>query len=237
MQTVWSTGAKGEVMTTDFEQGEFPTFCTMAKAIAAADAEGIPVDAYDRLREKCQSPAEVELLRILQKGYRLSQVQSQVHIGRYRLDFVTSDGVGWEVDGRNFPDADRDRERDRWLLATGRLSSIIRLPAAVAWYYWDACMAVFGLWSEYRLLNPSPVLSAEQVRAEWQFTQDPQSECREEWLQWASEASAYEASEFVAEVGRALAFIDGWREDFSKVDAYRLATKLQILRRTPQRCD
>lgn len=221
-------------MTPYFEQDGITT---TAHALGKLEAQNIPPNAYDNLRGKCQSPAEVELLRILQKGYLLSQVQSQVHIGRYRLDFVTSDGVGWEVDGRNFHDADRDRERDRWLLATGKLNSIIRLPAAVAWYYWDACMAVFGLWSEYRLLNPSPVLSAEQVRAEWQFAKDPQNECREEWLQWASEASAYEASEFVAEVGRPLAFIDGWREDFSKVDAYRLATKLQILRRTLQRCD
>ncbi len=211
-------------------------FITITEAITRFEASGESVDAYHNLRQQCQSPAEVELLRILQKGYPLSNVRAQVRIGRYRLDFVTSDGTGWEVDGRNFHHADKDRERDEWLLQTGKLQSIIRLPAAAAWYYWDACMAVFGCWTQCQLLSPSPVLSAEQVRDQWRLVRDAQSECRSEWLRWASEASAYEASEFVADVGRPLAFIDNWQSDFSKVDAYRLSLRLHILRRTAKHC-
>lgn len=220
-------------MTTYNQQSEF---ITTAEALAKFEASGQSVDAYDNLRRQCQSPAEVELLRILQKGYSLSKVRAQVRIGRYRLDFVTSDGVGWEVDGRNFHDADKDRERDEWLLQTGKLQSIIRLPAAAAWYYWDACMAIFGRWAQYQLLSPSPALSAEQVLEQWQFARDEHNGCRSEWLQWASDASAYEASEFAADVGKPLAFVDGWQSEFSKVDAYRLSLRLHILRRTAKHC-
>lgn len=209
---------------------------TLAEAIARFDASGESVDAYHNLRQQCQSPAEVELLRILQKGYPLSNVRAQVRIGRYRLDFVTSDGTGWEVDGRNFHNADKDRDRDQWLLQTGKLQSIIRLPAAAAWYYWDACMAVFELWSEYQPQVQSPVLSAAQAQKEWEFVQDERDESLATWLQWASDASAYEASEFVADVGKPLAFVDGWQSQFSKVDAYRLSVRLQILRRTAKHC-
>ena len=209
---------------------------TLAEAIARFDASGESVDAYHNLRQQCQSPAEVELLRILQKGYPLSKVRAQVRIGRYRLDFVTSDGVGWEVDGRNFHDADKDRERDQWLLQTGKLQSIIRLPAAAAWHYWDACMAVFELWSEYQPQAQSPVLSAAQLREEWEFAQNERDESLATWLQWAGDASAYEASEFAADVGKPLAFVYGWQSQFSKVDAYRLSLRLQILRRKIGHC-
>lgn len=209
---------------------------TLAEAIARFDASGESVDAYHNLRQQCQSPAEVELLRILQRGYPLSKVNAQVRIGRYRVDFVTSDGVGWEVDGRNFHDADKDRDRDQWILQTGKLQSIIRLPAAAAWYYWDACMAVFELWSEYQPQVQSPVLSAAQVREEWEFAQNERDESLSTWLQWAGDASAYEASEFAADVGKPLAFVDGWQSQFSKVDAYRLSLRLQILRRKIGHC-
>jgi len=211
-------------------------FITLAEAVAEFEASGESPDAYHNLRQKCQSPAEVELLRILQKGYPLSKVRAQVRSGRYRLDFVTSDGTGWEVDGRNFHDADKDRDRDEWLLQTGKLQSIIRLPAAAAWYYWDACMAVFELWSEYQPQVQSPVLSAAQVQKEWEFVQDERDESLATWLQWAGDASAYEASEFVADVGKPLAFVDGWQSQFSKVDAYRLSLRLQILRRKSGHC-
>ena len=211
-------------------------FITLAEAVAEFEASGESPDAYHNLRQKCESPAEVELLRILQKGYPLSKVNAQVRIGRYRLDFVTSDGTGWEVDGRNFHDADKDRERDQWLLQTGRLQSIIRLPAAAAWYYWDACMAVFELWSQYKPKSPSTVLSAAQVREEWEAVQDERDESLATWLQWASDASAFEASEFSADVGKPLAFVDGWQSEFSKVDAYRLSLRLHILRRTAEHC-
>ena len=220
-------------MATYNQQSEF---ITTAEALARFEASGESVGAYDNLRQQCQSPAEVELLRILQKGYPLSKVRAQVRIGRYRLDFVTSDGVGWEVDGRNFHDADKDRERDEWLLQTGKLQSIIRLPAAAAWYYWDACMAVFELWSQYKPKSPSTVLSAAQVREEWEFAQDERDESLLTWLQWASDASAYAASEFAADVGKPLAFVDGWQSEFSKVDAYRLSLRLHILRRTAKHC-
>lgn len=220
-------------MTTYNQQSEF---ITMAEALAECEASGESVDAYHNLRQQCQSPAEVELLRILQKGYPLSKVRAQVRIGRYRLDFVTSDGTGWEVDGRNFHDADKDRERDEWLVQTGKLQSIIRLPAAAAWCYWDACMAVFELWSQYKPKSPSTVLSAARVREEWEVAQDERDKGLPTRLHWASDASAYEASEFAADVGKPLAFVDGWQSEFSKVDAYRLSLRLRILRRTAKHC-
>lgn len=91
----------------------------------------------------CESPAEEALLTCLDKFYGPGTIEQQVEVdgGRYRMDFVTNDRVGWEVDGKDFHDWKRDRERDQWILAHTDLELVVRIEAAALRYYRDATLA------------------------------------------------------------------------------------------------
>ena len=51
-------------------------FITTTEAITRFEASGESVDAYHNLRQQCQSAAEVELLRILQKESDFEEIQT-----------------------------------------------------------------------------------------------------------------------------------------------------------------
>jgi hypothetical protein len=89
------------------------------------------------------SPAEMELEHILRKLYRNPDLLPEFEVGPYRLDFLTRDGVGWEVDGKNYHEFIRDLHRDEWILQNSDVSAIIRLAAASIHFLPQTCHAVF----------------------------------------------------------------------------------------------
>lgn len=93
---------------------------------------------------RCESPVEGDLLHCLLKGYFASDIQQQYKVGRYRIDFVTADGVGWELDGKKYHDKERDWLRDGWILQNSEIQQIIRVQAAALMFFRDACLAVIG---------------------------------------------------------------------------------------------
>ncbi len=98
------------------------------------------------LFEQCESVIEKRLLHSLMKFYQENEVKPQYRVGRYRVDFVTCDGIGWELDGKEFHDADRDRKRDEWILANSCLKRIIRVPASCMMFFRDATIAALSCW-------------------------------------------------------------------------------------------
>lgn len=98
-------------------------------------------DAYiRRLDNGAQSPAEKDLHDILLKLYPARQIEPQVKVGKYRIDVVTADGIGWEVDGKQWHDVEQDKRRDAEILATGQVGALIRFPASVSYYFYEAAI-------------------------------------------------------------------------------------------------
>ncbi len=98
-----------------------------------------------------ESPPEERLLHVLHKAYRAEQIRAQYQVGRYRLDFFTHDGTGWEVDGRAYhQDPERDERRDQSILSNApEVHRIIRIPASLMKYYphavITACVRLRGI--------------------------------------------------------------------------------------------
>lgn len=92
--------------------------------------------------EVCESPAETAFLEAMISEYRLVPVKGilkgdgialdlQVEIKPYRADFLADDWLVIEIDGAAYHSSaeaiERDRERDRYLVARGY--TILRIPA------------------------------------------------------------------------------------------------------------
>jgi len=91
----------------------------------------------------CESVAEQNLLNALLKNYRTNDIQSQVEIGPYRVDFLTG-RVAWEVDGKDYHEYRRDKARDTWILNNSFVEQIIRIPAGALHHFRDPCLAIFS---------------------------------------------------------------------------------------------
>lgn len=75
--------------------------------------------------------------------------QSQKQIGDYRVDafFICSGKrIVVELDGKAFHDAAADADRDSWLLHSGEVDEIIRIPYAAMTFYGDATMRILEEW-------------------------------------------------------------------------------------------
>ena len=96
--------------------------------------------------KQCESPMEEELLNCLLKFYNPHEILAQHNVGgsRFRLDFFTEDGIGWEIDGKGYHDAEKDQGRDAWILANTEVRQIIRIEAAAFHWFRDACIAVLS---------------------------------------------------------------------------------------------
>ena len=98
-------------------------------------------DKRGRNFAKCESPIENDFLRCF---YKLkaddvsvnSQVFCQTAAGRFRLDFVITQWdrkIGFECDGKEFHDEERDSIRDWAILESGFVNAIYRVPGASIW--------------------------------------------------------------------------------------------------------
>lgn len=97
---------------------------------------------YLTMRLNCESGGEDVFLWQLVKVFGCDNIQQQVRAGGYRLDFVTSNGLAWELDGARYHDHERDRIRDKWILATRPdIIAIVRVPAAISWWYHEGTVA------------------------------------------------------------------------------------------------
>ncbi len=94
--------------------------------------------------QQCESPAERNLLHCLLKGYKAEYIFQQYKVGPYRLDFLTADGVGWEVDGKEYHNEEKDAARDTWILTNSEIRQIVRIQASAIHFFQNACLAVFS---------------------------------------------------------------------------------------------
>lgn len=91
-----------------------------------------------------ESVAEEWMLDFLYKYYLNTEIELQARVDRYRVDFVTADNVGWEVDGSQFHERPKDEIRDRWILSNSSISKIVRVPAAALWHFPNATATVIS---------------------------------------------------------------------------------------------
>lgn len=155
--------------------------------------------------QRCESPAERKLLLVLRKAYDPGEISTQVPISGYRVDFVTADRIGWEIDGRRWHSSESDNQRDHRILTTGRLIAIIRIPAAAMHYYRDGCMGCFEAWTGRSFPHTSQ--PADVVRYSWAEVVDEGINTMQ-YANWAIESDAFCLSANAAEVGPASAFIE-----------------------------
>lgn len=99
----------------------------------------------NNLHLSCESEAERNLLEGLLHLFEPLEIQSQVVIGKRRVDFVTG-RIGWEIDGKEFHNEAADQIRDLAILKTGKLDAIIRIPAGAYFWFPFACRAIFVRW-------------------------------------------------------------------------------------------
>jgi very-short-patch-repair endonuclease len=73
----------------------------------------------------------------------------QYVINPYRLDGIVvtqSRRIGIELDGKAFHNKQRDWERDKYILQTGQLDEIIRIPYAAMTYFRDGVFRILSHW-------------------------------------------------------------------------------------------
>lgn len=175
-------------------------------------------DEYEIRMSLCESPMEREFLRQVFKSRSLFRLEQQVEIGSYRCDFVLN-GCAVEIDGAEFHEFSRDKARDAELLRSGRISKLIRIPAASVWYQAPQIMSVIKAWIGLSEFIP---LGAVDVTNWRRGCFDAMFETRKEFMQselWMS------FSRPVAVVGSATAWrAIAWQSDIS--DSTKMMHKL-----------
>lgn len=181
---------------------------SMEKALAEYDRMGGDAlqGMHRKLWQRCESPAERKLLHVLRKAYSPSEISGQVPIAGYRVDFVTADGIGWEIDGKQWHNSERDEQRDSCILATRQIVAIIRIPAAALHYCREGCMGCFEAWTRRKFPHTSQPAGA--ARAIWAELADEGSDTMEEYANGALHGDAFCLSANAAEVGPVTAFVD-----------------------------
>lgn len=195
-------------MTTRTQLGKFATDPSYADHIAKA---------FDR----CDSPIEGYLLHCLLKGYLADDIFQQYRVGQFRIDFVTADGIAWELDGKKWHDRERDFSRDTWILANSEIRQIVRIEAAAMMFFRDATLAVMGSFvSHLSQAREIYGMSAARARLEadsWIDDEDDDGDPQEiliasygiaAMLDTMEFADAYEVEGNVGYVGSPLAFVD-----------------------------
>lgn len=164
---------------------------------------------FSELESMCESEAEHNLLACLHRAYGVGDVIAQKRFGKYRMDFVTSDGVGWEIDGKQFHDEERDCLRDEWILSNFDLKQIIRIEAASLHYFPEACKELFRVFCKGYSGRPGICVSADRA-IEW-----ADSVCEEfaiygysvESMECLEYHESYQIDRDVGYVGSPMAFI------------------------------
>lgn len=93
--------------------------------------------------EQCGSPLEHVLLNRL-LNVPGGSVATQYECGPYRLDFFL-DGIGVEVDGKDFHEAAKDWRRDRWILDHCDVAAIVRFSGAAVKFFLESCQGVLSV--------------------------------------------------------------------------------------------
>ncbi len=83
--------------------------------MAGTDGEAFEVSRYHGF----ESPIEMRLHTAMLRIWKPEQIQRQVEISRYRVDFLVEGRFVIECDGKDFHEHDRDRQRDGELLRSG----------------------------------------------------------------------------------------------------------------------
>jgi len=186
---------------------------------------------------RCESPAEVKLLHYLRKGYHGEQhIRSQVEACGYRIDFVTSDRVAWEIDGKDYHDAVRDNARDQILMRSGKFAAIIRIPAGAITFYYNACVSVFAYWCKGFQCR-SPAIEAcrcveyfKALQETWEDQGASWSNMHHDVIQM-NESDAFSVNNTSSKVGGALSFISGWEHIVDESELPLLRHQFEITRR------
>ena len=125
-------------------------------------------DVVENLEEKCDSPFEVDVLRmIVAKGYK---VQPQVKVGKYRIDFVIEgirDRLAIECDGERWHGPEKweeDMQRQYNLERAGWKFWRVRGRQ----FYFDRVAAMESLWDRLEELGiePSPLENSIELQAQ-----------------------------------------------------------------------
>lgn len=201
------------------------------------------------LDQKAESAAETILHDILMRCYRPEEMQAQFPVGPYRLDVRTVDGIGWEVDGKEFHDIERDKRRDKQILDAGAVSSIVRIPASLAYHFTDAVTSVVDHFRcewrgdcgpRFRTVNTMCVSLAEEQATGLEedfwvngFDEDLFDSFR------MQQCVAFNCYRDVAEIGSPLAFLCGRHVLWSHVPESLVAIskwKSRVERRTNENC-
>lgn len=99
---------------------------------------------------RCDSPLEQRFAWFAHKYLREHDLRSQVPVGPYRLDFVFGP-VAFECDGFRFhsssPQQQRDARRDTFILQSGAVTALYRIPGHVLHAWPEACFATFAAWN------------------------------------------------------------------------------------------
>jgi very-short-patch-repair endonuclease len=105
------------------------------------------VNWQDLFIDRCESPAETAFLNAIIPAYQLVpekgtlkggglELQLQIPIGHYRVDFLVNKNLVVEIDGAAYhssPEAiERDRSRDEFLVKSGYV--VLRIPAKIVFY-------------------------------------------------------------------------------------------------------
>ena len=178
--------------------------------------------------ERCESPVEGDLMHCLLKGYHATDIYQQFEVGRYRIDFATADGVGWELDGKKYHDEERDRKRDKWILENSKIRRIIRVEAAAMMYFRDSVLAVIGHFVDH-MTQAKEIYGMDSIAARrevdsWFEDNEGQGErsvdCYGEYEMKHSlkHINAYHVSGNVGYVGCPLAFIDDDHEVWGYIE-------------------
>lgn len=182
----------------------------------------------------CDSPIEGDLLHCLLKGYRAEDILQQYRVGQFRIDFATCDGIGWELDGKQWHDPKRDFARDTWIFANSEIRQIVRIEAAAMKFFRDATLAVMGSFvSHFAQAKEIYGMSADNARWEadsWVDDTDDEGYPQESpiasygiaaMLDTMEFADAYEIEGNVGYVGAPLAFVDHDHEIWDYVEPSR----------------
>jgi very-short-patch-repair endonuclease len=183
---------------------------------------------------RCDSPIEGDLLHCLLKRYDAQDIFQQYQVGRFRLDFVTADAVGWELDGKKWHDPERDFARDTWIFANSEIRQIVRVEAAAMKFFRDAVLAVFGHFvSHFAPAKETYGMDADRARWEadrWVACTDEDGypcqraiDCygTKSMLDTMQFKDAYEVKVNTGYVGTPLAFVDDGHEIWKYVEPSR----------------
>lgn len=166
--------------------------------------------AIDSVYQSCESRAESSFLHLLQKVYNDSEIDGQVKAVRYRMDFVTTDGIAWEVDGRQYHDPVKDAQRDKDLLASKAVQSIVRIPAAVVQFFPFSCIAVIADFAGRYARTIA--ITREDCVDEWQSAlESGEEDTVEQVAEYLKNADAYSTDGPIATIGSGLSFVSGWQ--------------------------